>query len=87
VFEPRYFYPLGPTMAAHFFRDHPDVAALERDVVSEDTYVVHWYNDSLMSKVQLLDPDAVRANAARQLFSRIASPFLPAMADFAPTMP
>jgi hypothetical protein len=77
VFEPRYFYPLGPTMAAHFFRDHPDVARLEREVVSEDTYVVHWYNDRMTSRAQLVDPDSVRANAGRQLFSRIAARFLP----------
>jgi hypothetical protein len=81
VFGPRYFYPLGPYMAAHFFRDHPDVGALERAALCEETHVVHWYNDNLEGMERPPDPASIRDSADRQLFSRMALPFLPARPD------
>ncbi len=75
TFGPSHFYPLGPSMAAHYFRNHPDVASLERDVVSANTHVVHWYNDHILPGMEAPSEDSVRRNAGHQLFSRIAARF------------
>ena len=46
-------------------------------VRSADTYVVHWYNDGLKALPRPPDRDSIQALADRQMFSRLARPFLP----------
>lgn len=80
VFGPAWFYPLGPQMAAQLFRVRPSAHAVDRAwraAISADTFVVHWYNDNLRSVRRPPDPASIRALASRQLFSRLALPFLP----------
>lgn len=84
IFGPRWFYPLGPQMAAQLFRIRPSAAAVDRALgaaISPDTFVVHWYNDGLRAlggpHARPPDPASIRALADRQLFSRLALPFLP----------
>ena len=80
VFAPAWFYPLGPQMAAQLFRIRPSAAAVDRALraaICPDTFVVHWYNDNLRARARPPDPESIRALADRQLFSRLALPFLP----------
>ena len=72
VFDVPAFYPLGPTMAVHYFRKAKNVAALARKVVTDATYVVHWYNDDLQKLSRPKDAIEIRALADKQLFAHIA---------------
>ncbi len=79
VFDPPHFYPLGPQMAAQLFRVRPSPSDLDRalkEAILPETYVVHWYNDDLKSLPRAVDRDSIRALADRQIFSRLALPFL-----------
>jgi len=69
------FYPLGPTMAFHYFRKTNDVEAIARKVVTDATYVVHWYNDNMRKQSRPEDANALAGLADRQLFSHIAQRF------------
>lgn len=77
VLPPPAFYPLGPTMARHYFRSTTNVDELAAQVVSPETYVIHWYNDNLRSMSRPPDPESIRTLTNTQLFSRLAAPFLP----------
>jgi hypothetical protein len=75
VFDAPAFYPLGPTMAVHYFRHTKNVEAVARKVVTESTYVVHWYNDNMKKLSRPQDSKELAALADRQLFSHIAARF------------
>ena len=80
VFGPSHFYPLGPQMATQVFRVWRSARDLDRalgDCVGPDTYVLHWYNDGLKSLPRPPDQDSIASLADRQIFSRLARPFLP----------
>lgn len=70
VYPPELFYPLGPEVSQHWFRDtktpRPD------DVVSDRTVVIHWYA-SVRTKeiVPRVDPDWVRSRKGQELFSSL----------------
>jgi hypothetical protein len=74
VHPPPVFYPLGPELSRHWFYLR-EGGRLDK-VLLPETRVVHWYgsvgNAALTSTI---DPDYVRANARRQLFSELALPF------------
>jgi hypothetical protein len=74
VHAPEVFFPLGPEISEHWFREarHVDLA----QVLSPDTRLVHWYG-SVRTKhlVPRIDPDYVRAHAQHQLWSALALPF------------
>lgn len=72
VFDPPAFYPLGPTMAAHYFRLTNSSDFLETQVVTDSTYVLHWYNDNLRKLPRPTDAKSLSEMASRQLFARIA---------------
>jgi hypothetical protein len=72
VFDAPAFYPLGPTMAVHYFRHTKNVAAVARKVVTDETYVIHWYNDNLRKQPRPENAEALAAHADRQLFAYIA---------------
>jgi hypothetical protein len=79
VFGPSHFYPLGPQMATQLFRVRRSARDLERairDCIAPDTYVVHWYNDGLKSLPRPPDRESITSLADRQIFSRLALPFL-----------
>ncbi|HEX7499939.1 MAG TPA: hypothetical protein VF524_06490, partial [Polyangia bacterium] len=75
VFDAPAFYPLGPTMAVHYFRRTTNVAGVARKVVTDATYVVHWYNDDLRKQPRPEDAHALSTLADSQLFAYIAKRF------------
>ncbi len=75
VFDVPAFYPLGPTMAAHYFRRTKNVEAIARKVVTDATYVVHWYNDNLRKQPRPENAEALAALADHQLFAHLAQRF------------
>ena len=72
VFDAPAFYPLGPTMAVQYFRKTKNVVELARKVVTDATYVVHWYNDNMRKLSRPKDASEVHALADKQLFAHIA---------------
>ena len=81
VFGPSHFYPLGPQMAEQIFRVRATAADVDRamgESIGPETYVLHWYNDGRRSSRGPLDRASIQALANRQMFSRLACPFLPA---------
>jgi hypothetical protein len=75
VHPPPVFYPLGPELSRHWFYLRDGRARLKQ-VLLPQTRVVHWYG-SVKNQVltSAIDPEYVRANAGRQLFSELALPF------------
>ena len=41
--SPKHFYPLGPEVSRAYFHSRRDVERAARQIISEETYVVHWY--------------------------------------------
>ena len=69
-------------MAAQLFRVRRSARDLDRalaDGISPHTYVVHWYNDGLKSLPRPPDRDSITSLSGRQMFSRLALPFLPSV--------
>jgi len=78
VFDAPAFYPLGPTMAFHYFRKTTHAEAIARKVVTNATYIVHWYNDNMRNQARPNDASELAALADRQLFANIAQRFVQA---------
>jgi hypothetical protein len=75
VHPPGVFYPLGPELSRHWFYLRDGRARLA-EVLLPETRVVHWYGSVRTAVLtSAIDPDYVRANARRQLFSELALPF------------
>lgn len=75
VLPPHCFSPLGPTMTYQYFRRWRPraIERLERALVRDDTYAIHWSNNGTISKaVPKCDADLLAARD-RQLFARIAA--------------
>jgi hypothetical protein len=68
------FFPLGPEISAHWFRN---TRFTELEQVLAQAHIVHWYA-SVRTKqlVPRINPDYVRFHAERQLFSKLALPFV-----------
>lgn len=76
VLPPPAFYPLGPEISEHWFRERRRMPAL-RDVVVPETLVVHWYASVRTRHLMpIVDEAWVRAHADTQLFSRLAQALL-----------
>jgi len=69
------FYPLSPVISEHWWRS-TRLPAL-KDVLSEDTLVVHWYASVRSKKLAgQVDAEYVRSHRDSQLFSRLAARYL-----------
>jgi hypothetical protein len=74
VLPPPWFYPLGPEVAAHWFR--PGSARHLPQWVGPQTRVVHWYQSSARRHVgSPVDRAWMRAHP-EAAFSRLAAPYL-----------
>ena len=71
-----HFYPLGPVISRHYFRSYPDAAALARELLGEQTFVVHWY--ASVSNLRPLGEAFVRQRADRVLFAHLCQRVLDA---------
>ena len=64
-----HFYPLGPVISRHYFRSYPDAAAIARELLGEQTFVVHWY--ASVSNLRPLGDAFVRQRSERVLFAHL----------------
>ncbi|MBX3251691.1 MAG: hypothetical protein KF901_31225 [Myxococcales bacterium] len=74
---PRTFYPFGPEISEHWFRDlgpRVDIEGAVREALAPETFVVHWYASVRTAAiVPQIEPAWVAQHRDRQLFSAIAS--------------
>jgi hypothetical protein len=68
--EPQVFFPLGPEISEHWFRNSANAALHE--VLFPETRVVHWYASVRgRSRVTRISPDYVSAHRADQLYAAL----------------
>jgi len=75
ILPPQHFSPLGPTMTYQYFhhRSPKALTSLERRIVGDDTYAIHWSNNGTLAKA-VPKNDAELLNLSRsQLFSSMAA--------------
>jgi len=71
VLEPEAFFPLGPEISEHWFRERSRVELDE--VLGPKTVLVHWYASVRTRQyVERIDAGYVAVHAERQLFSALA---------------
>ncbi len=86
VHPPDFFYPLGPEIADHWFRQHSRHELSQ--VLSPHTRVVHWYGSTHRRRqMQRLSPAYVRARAGRQMLCQLANDVIGDLGIHAPTRP
>jgi hypothetical protein len=69
------FYPLGPEISEHWFRLQRRIQL--RDVLSPETYLIHWYASVRTRKwVERMDRAFVQQHASEQLLSCALEPYL-----------
>ena len=75
VLPARCFSPLGPTMTYQYFHERSvaTLAALERRLIHDDTYAIHWSNNGTIAKVVPKSDADLVALTTRQLFARLAA--------------
>lgn len=75
VYPSTYFYPLGPEVSHHWFRQNVPFSLAE--LLAPETVIVHWYA-SVRTKeiVPRISPDTVKRYAASEPFSALALPFI-----------
>jgi len=71
IVPPEVFFPFGPEISEHWFRESARVEL--DDVLAPGTLLVHWYASVRTKRhVARIDEGFVRAHAERQLFSALA---------------
>ena len=75
VLPPRCFSPLGPVMTFQYFHRRParTLASLERRLIHDDTYAVHWSNNGTIAKLVPNGDADLAALKDHQLFSQLAA--------------
>ena len=75
VHPPEVFFPLGPEISQHWFRQ--GTADSLDEILSPETAIIHWYA-SVRTKaiVPKLSPDTIRADRHNNALCRMASEFL-----------
>ncbi len=76
VYDPSYFYPLGPEISAHWFRVRATAPNLDA-VIAPTTHTIHWYASVKTQKIlPTIDPAYIEHNATRQLFSALVKRYV-----------
>ena len=70
VHPPRVFYPLGPEISEHWFREYDGAETAE--IVGGETVCVHWYASVRTARViPAIDPAQVARTGSRRLMSAL----------------
>jgi hypothetical protein len=75
ILPPRCFSPLGPIMTFQYFHRRPTKAlsALERRLVHDDTYAIHWSSNGTIAKSVPQNDAELLAHKDHQLFAHLAA--------------
>jgi len=75
IHPPEYFYPLGPEISQHWFREYPSLHLDE--ILTQSTYCVHWYGSVKTTKsIPKINPDFIKCNSGTQLYSALVRPLV-----------
>jgi hypothetical protein len=74
LLPPEYFYPLGPVISSHYFRETSDVDGVVADIVTPNTHVIHWY--ASVSNLLTYDATRILAEAQEVPFAHLCAPYL-----------
>ena len=75
VYSAPYFYPVGPEISQHWFREGG--AADAEAMIEERTHVIHWYASVRTREVvPKITPDFVAERAGSLAFCKLAQPYL-----------
>jgi Glycosyltransferase sugar-binding region containing DXD motif len=74
LLSPEHFYPLGPVTSLHYLRRYPDAAALARELLGDQTYVVHWY--ASVANLARCDERYIREHAGHVIFAHLCQPIV-----------
>lgn len=74
IYEPAFFYPLGPMISRHYFRRYSSPARVIDEFVDEQTHIIHWY--ASVAELNSRDREFIVKNAEREVFSHLCRPYL-----------
>jgi hypothetical protein len=74
LLPPEYFYPLGPVISNHYFRETSDVDGVVADIVTPNTHVIHWY--ASVSNLLTYDATRILAESQNVPFAHLCAPYL-----------
>ena len=74
VYDPAFFYPLGPMISRHYFRRYSSPARVVDELVDERTHIIHWY--ASVAELNSRDREFIVKNAEREVFSHLCRPYL-----------
>jgi hypothetical protein len=73
--SPEHFYPVGPMISRHYFKDYDDPAEVSAELVGPDTYVIHWY--ASVANLKPLNYEYIRRHDSRSVYSHLCRGFAP----------
>ncbi|WP_297367731.1 glycosyltransferase [Acidocella sp.] len=78
VYDPEYFYPIGPEISEHWFRPCRNAPQALMTVIKPQTIVVHWYG-SVRTKpyVAKIAPEYIQDHRQNQMYSALVTAVLP----------
>lgn len=71
---PSAFYPLGPEISRQYFRAQPDITSFAAQVLTPETYLVHWY--ASVSELLAYDRARILSEREQTLFARLNSEYV-----------
>lgn len=74
LLPPEYFYPLGPVISSHYFRETSDVDGVIADIVTPNTHVIHWY--ASVSNLLTYDATRIFTESRTVPFAHLCAPYL-----------
>lgn len=75
LLSPEHFYPVGPMISRHYFKNYPDPEKVASELLGPKTYVVHWY--ASVANLRSLNYDHIRRSATRSVYSHLCRDFTP----------
>ncbi len=82
VLPPQAFYPLGPELSRQYFRSRRQAGLAAARIVSDDTYLVHWY--ASVSELSAYDRERVLRERDQTVFSQLCARVLDRLATVQP---
>jgi hypothetical protein len=73
VLDPEYFYPIGPRVSRHYFRNYDNPRQVAAELIGEETHVVHWY--ASVSDLNSRGYAHIRACSRQNVYSLLCSPY------------
>jgi len=75
VFAPTHFYPVGPKMSLHYFRNYRNAKKVAEELVAPETFVIHWY--ASVANLVGLDYSHIRKHEKRNVYSHLCNEHVP----------